>query len=59
MDKDKNGKAILGIQGYKSLVFQDILLGKSLKISNLLKIVASEFYGVITESIIKRKWPIW
>ena len=55
MDKDKNGKAILGIQGYKSLVYQDILLGKSLKISNLLKIVASEFYGVITESIIKRK----
>ena len=55
MDKDKNGKAILGIQGYKSPVFQDILFGKSLKIRNLLKIVASEFYGAITESIIKRK----
>ena len=58
MDKDKNGKAILGIQGYKSPVFQDILLEKSLKIRNLLKIVASEFYGAITESIIKRKWLI-
>ena len=35
--------------------FKTYCLEKSLKIRNLLKIVASEFYGAITESIIKRK----